>query len=517
MKSDVDTALPKDLRELVDWEAGAPVPYHLVAEAFERIGATTGRLEKESILSQTFRAVILTTPADLEPVTYLAFNHVFPAYEGLELGIGDALLVKAVVEATGRTKQAVEAAYKAAGDLGLVALQSRTNQGTLGFASKPKPLTARGVLEELRAITRTTGSKSMDRKVAVIKKMMISCQGTEAKYLVRALQGKLRIGLAAQTVLVALAHAVMQCTSRLPFYPNYSMHTTTQMSSSLTSSSKATQPAGSSKKATGSSSGGGGGLEEEEVDLEAGGGGEEEEGEDEQGASAAKKKSRRSRVIDDDDDDEGDKAEHESKRTETKPEKDEEGRGSEPRMSVSEEVPEQTATTVASVHGPEGVVKGGGSPVELLELLVHDREPEEARRLKDAFLMCTEGGKRGTPAISVLTDTLLELAVVAVKRAFSECPNLGMLTSALLTRPIYELYTACRLVPGIPVAPMLAKPSKEVADVLRRLSGQWFTMEYKYDGERAQVHLLKDGTVKIFSRNSEDNSLKYPDLMGVVK
>lgn len=70
---------------------------------------------------------------------------------------------------------------------------------------------------------------------------------------------------------------------------------------------------------------------------------------------------------------------------------------------------------------------------------------------------------------------------------------------------------------GVPVAPMLAKPTKQVAEVLRRLVGQAFTMEFKYDGERAQLHLKEDGSVSIFSRNSEDNTMKYPDLMDVIR
>lgn len=60
---------------------------------------------------------------------------------------------------------------------------------------------------------------------------------------------------------------------------------------------------------------------------------------------------------------------------------------------------------------------------------------------------------------------------------------------------------------------MLAKPTKAIGEVLDRFEGKKFTCEYKYDGERAQVHRLEDGTFAVFSRNSEDMSKKYPDLV----
>lgn len=71
---------------------------------FEAVSKVSGRLDKENLFTKFFISVILTTPEDLETVVYLSSNQVAPAYDGLELGIGDSLLVKAICEATGRNK-----------------------------------------------------------------------------------------------------------------------------------------------------------------------------------------------------------------------------------------------------------------------------------------------------------------------------------------------------------------------------------------------------------------------------
>jgi DNA ligase N terminus len=201
------TAVSTDFSDIITWKAGESIPYLALVNTFEAISKISGRLEKEIFFCRLFRAIISTTPSELDAIVHLASNSVGPAYEGLELGIGDSLLVKAVCEATGRKKDAVEEDYEREGDLGTVALLSRNSQKTLSFAAKPKPLHAVHVLEMLRAITRTKGERAQGRKVDIIKGIMVKCQGSEAKYIVRALQGKLRIGTAEQTVLVALAHS----------------------------------------------------------------------------------------------------------------------------------------------------------------------------------------------------------------------------------------------------------------------------------------------------------------------
>jgi DNA ligase-1 len=219
----VQTTLKSNTKDpYPDWKAGDPVPYAALCTTFSKIEMTTKRLEISAHCSLFLRQVLRLTPSDLLPTTLLMINKLAADYTGVELGIGESLIKKAISESTGRSLQHITSDHNEIGDLGLVAAKSRSKQPTM---FKPKPLTVQGVHKGLLAIATIEGTGAQGRKVDGIKKLLSAADAenagkqidieenkggpSESKFIVRTLEGKLRLGLAERTVVVSLSQAMI--------------------------------------------------------------------------------------------------------------------------------------------------------------------------------------------------------------------------------------------------------------------------------------------------------------------
>ncbi|EEU45817.1 uncharacterized protein NECHADRAFT_37641 [Fusarium vanettenii 77-13-4] len=101
-----------------------------------------------------------------------------------------------------------------------------------------------------------------------------------------------------------------------------------------------------------------------------------------------------------------------------------------------------------------------------------------------------------------------------VKACFARRPNYDDLVPVLLEIGISEeLLIRCGIALHIPLRPMLGSITRDLAEMLTKLQGRDFACEYKYDGQRAQIHCDEHGKSTIFSRHLELMTDKYPDLV----
>lgn len=63
-------------------------------------------------LSNLLRSAVALSPPDLLPILYLSLNCLGPPQQGLELGVGDGVLLKALAQATGEEALRREGAWR---------------------------------------------------------------------------------------------------------------------------------------------------------------------------------------------------------------------------------------------------------------------------------------------------------------------------------------------------------------------------------------------------------------------
>jgi DNA ligase-1 len=176
--------------------------YTTISDAYEKIEATTKRLEMTSLLVELLKA----TPKDMiAKVVYLTQGKIYPDFESVEIGVAEKLAVKALARASGRTETEIEADLRKSGDIGETAqnLLSKKRQFTFG----QRTLTVQHVYETLDKMAKTSGSGAVDSKMALLCGLLSDASPKEAKYIMRTVTGNLRLGIADMTVLDALAIA----------------------------------------------------------------------------------------------------------------------------------------------------------------------------------------------------------------------------------------------------------------------------------------------------------------------
>jgi DNA ligase-1 len=143
------------------------VDYLALAEAYERIGATTKRLEMAALLVGLLKA---TPPEVIRRAVYLTQGRLYPDFMGIELGVADKLAIRAISFVTGEKEDDVTQRWMKEGDLGLVAeaLIGGKKQRTL-FS---QPLTVERVYAGFQGIAGASGPGAQDHKMKLIADML---------------------------------------------------------------------------------------------------------------------------------------------------------------------------------------------------------------------------------------------------------------------------------------------------------------------------------------------------------
>ncbi|MGC8610733.1 MAG: ATP-dependent DNA ligase [Thermoplasmata archaeon] len=179
--------------------------YIILAETFQRIESTTKRLEITDYIVDLLKK---TDENNIEKVVLLMQGRIAPDYLGIELGMADKLAIKAISQIYGITEKAIEEEYQKTGDLGIATenLAKNKRQKTL-FELEEQVLTVEKVFENFKKIAELSGEKSQDKKVSLLGELLNYAKPIEARYIIRTVTGKLRLGVADATILDALAIA----------------------------------------------------------------------------------------------------------------------------------------------------------------------------------------------------------------------------------------------------------------------------------------------------------------------
>ena len=136
--------------------------YAIIADAYEKIEATTKRLEMTDLLVELLKK----TPKDvISKVVYLTQGKLYPDFMGVEMGVAEKLAIKALSRASGQSESVIQSELQKSGDIGETSQKQLEKRKQSTFFTKK--LTAERVYETLDKLAKTSGSGAVDTKMAL--------------------------------------------------------------------------------------------------------------------------------------------------------------------------------------------------------------------------------------------------------------------------------------------------------------------------------------------------------------
>lgn len=171
-----------------------------IADTFEKMSSTTKRLELTQHLVELFQK---TPPEIISKIVYLIQGKLRPDFEGVELGLAEKLAIHALSKSSGIPIKKINSTYAEDGDLGGTAAKIMEQKTQTTFLAQD--ITAERVYETLYKIAKLEGQRSQDMKMKYVSSLLNDATPQEAKFILKIAMGTLRLGIADNTVMDALA------------------------------------------------------------------------------------------------------------------------------------------------------------------------------------------------------------------------------------------------------------------------------------------------------------------------
>ncbi len=176
--------------------------FSIIADIFEEMEKTSKRLELTDHLVRLFRSTNLEI---IDKVVYLIQGKIRPDYEGIELGVADKMMIKAIALSSGLNPSLIEEFYRESGDIGSAAERALEQRRQLTLFREV--IDVERIYETLEKIASLSGEGSQDLKLRYLSNLLNNTTPRESKYILKIVSGKLRLGIADYTILDALAIA----------------------------------------------------------------------------------------------------------------------------------------------------------------------------------------------------------------------------------------------------------------------------------------------------------------------